>query len=71
MKPCKNAKPSMHATAKDWLGERYVLPADAGEKAANYGYFPILVRPEYPLNREELYQKLRITASMRVVTSIR
>jgi dTDP-4-amino-4,6-dideoxygalactose transaminase len=26
---------------------------------ANYGYFPILVRPEYPLNREELYRKLR------------
>lgn len=32
---------------------------DAGEKVANYAYFPILVRPEYPLNREELYQKLR------------
>ncbi len=32
---------------------------DVGEKAANYAYFPILVRPEYPLNREELYQKLR------------
>ncbi|MGA9667127.1 MAG: dTDP-4-amino-4,6-dideoxy-D-glucose aminotransferase VioA [Gallionella sp.] len=31
----------------------------AGEKAANYAYFPILVRPEYPLSREELYQKLR------------
>jgi dTDP-4-amino-4,6-dideoxygalactose transaminase len=36
----------------------HCLP-DAGEKAANYAYFPILVRPEYPLNREELYQKLR------------
>lgn len=32
---------------------------DAGEKVANYASFPILVRPEYPLNREELYQKLR------------
>lgn len=31
----------------------------AGEKVANYAYYPILVRPEYPLNREELYQKLR------------
>jgi dTDP-4-amino-4,6-dideoxygalactose transaminase len=31
---------------------------DAGEKIANYAYFPILVRPEYPLNREELYHKL-------------
>jgi dTDP-4-amino-4,6-dideoxygalactose transaminase len=33
--------------------------SDAGEKVANYAYFPILVRPEYPLNREALYQKLR------------
>lgn len=32
---------------------------NAGEKVANYCYFPILVRPEYPLTREELYQKLR------------
>jgi dTDP-4-amino-4,6-dideoxygalactose transaminase len=31
----------------------------AGEKKANYAYLPILVRPEYPLNREKLYQKLR------------
>ena len=36
----------------------HCLP-DAGEKVANYAYFPILVRPGYPLNREELYQKLR------------
>ena len=33
--------------------------SDAGEKVANHAYFPILVRPEYPLNREALYQKLR------------
>lgn len=32
---------------------------DAGETAANYAYFPILVRPEYPLIRDELYQKMR------------
>lgn len=32
---------------------------DAGEKVANYAYFPILVRPEYPMTREALYQKLR------------
>jgi len=32
---------------------------DAGEKRPNYAYFPILVRPEYPLNREELYLKFR------------
>ncbi|MBE9524433.1 MAG: dTDP-4-amino-4,6-dideoxy-D-glucose aminotransferase VioA [Chloroflexi bacterium] len=31
----------------------------ADEKEANYAYFPILVRPEYKLNREELYQKLQ------------
>jgi dTDP-4-amino-4,6-dideoxygalactose transaminase len=32
---------------------------DAREKIANYAYFPILVRPEYSLRRDELYQKLR------------
>ena len=32
---------------------------DAGKKVANYAYFPIMVRPEYPLNRDALYQKLR------------
>jgi len=32
---------------------------DAGETAANYAYFPILVRPGYPLSREALYRKLR------------
>ena len=31
----------------------------AGEKAANFGYFPILVGPEYPTDREALYRKLR------------
>ncbi len=36
----------------------HCLP-DAGEKVANYAYFPILIRPEYLLNREELYQLLR------------
>ena len=30
-----------------------------GEKVANYAYFPILVRPEYPLSRDALYQKMR------------
>lgn len=30
----------------------------AGEKAANYAYFPILVQPDYPLSRDVLYQKL-------------
>jgi len=33
--------------------------SDSGEKIANYSYFPILVRPEYPLSRDELYQRLR------------
>lgn len=33
------------------------LPAMEGR--ANYAYFPILVRPEYPLDRDALYQKLR------------
>jgi dTDP-4-amino-4,6-dideoxygalactose transaminase len=32
---------------------------DASERVANYGYFPILVEPDYPLSRDALYQKLR------------
>jgi dTDP-4-amino-4,6-dideoxygalactose transaminase len=30
----------------------------SGERVANYAYFPILVKPEYPLSRDALYQKL-------------
>jgi len=33
--------------------------SDAGTTVANYSYFPILVRPEYPLSRDALYHKLR------------
>lgn len=32
---------------------------NAGEKAANYSYFPILVQADYPLSRDALYQKLK------------
>jgi len=32
---------------------------NTGEKAANYSYFPILVEENYPLTRDELYQKLK------------
>ncbi|MCK4620869.1 MAG: DegT/DnrJ/EryC1/StrS family aminotransferase [Desulfuromonadales bacterium] len=32
---------------------------DAGEKVANYSYFPILVEADYPISRDVLYQKLR------------
>jgi dTDP-4-amino-4,6-dideoxygalactose transaminase len=31
---------------------------DSGEKIANFAYFPIMVRPGYPLVRDALYQKL-------------
>lgn len=30
-----------------------------GDEAGNYAYFPILVQPGYPLDREALYKKLR------------
>ena len=33
--------------------------ADNGETTANYAYFPVLVRPEYPLSRDQLFEKLR------------
>jgi dTDP-4-amino-4,6-dideoxygalactose transaminase len=32
---------------------------DAGEKVANYAYFPILVQPDYPISRDDLYQRLK------------
>lgn len=32
---------------------------DAGEKIANYSYFPILVESDYPISRDYLYQKLK------------
>lgn len=31
----------------------------AGEKAENYGYFPILIESEYPVNRDALYQRFK------------
>jgi dTDP-4-amino-4,6-dideoxygalactose transaminase len=30
----------------------------SGETVANYSYFPVLVRPDYPLLRDELYEQL-------------
>ena len=32
---------------------------DAGERVANYSYFPLLVEADYPLSRDALYQKLK------------
>lgn len=32
---------------------------DAGQKASNYSYFPILVESNYPLSRDDLYQKMK------------
>jgi dTDP-4-amino-4,6-dideoxygalactose transaminase len=32
---------------------------DAGEKVANYSYFPVLVGTDYPLSRDALYQRLK------------
>jgi dTDP-4-amino-4,6-dideoxygalactose transaminase len=32
---------------------------DAGETRANHAYFPILVRPDYALSRDALYQALK------------
>ena len=35
--------------------------SDTGEKVANYAYFPILLESDYPINRDDLYQKLKDT----------
>ena len=32
---------------------------DADEKVANYSYFPILVGEDYPISRDDLYQKFK------------
>lgn len=32
---------------------------DAGEKVSNYSYFPVLINPDYPITRDELYEKLK------------
>ena len=32
---------------------------DAGENIGNYSYFPILVQADYPISRDDLYQKLK------------
>ena len=32
---------------------------DAGEKVANYAYFPILVEPSFPISRDALYHRFR------------
>lgn len=32
---------------------------DAGERRANYAYFPILVEPTYPLDRDEIYHRMK------------
>jgi dTDP-4-amino-4,6-dideoxygalactose transaminase len=34
-------------------------PQDAGEKVANYSYFPILVEADNPISRDDLYQKFK------------
>ena len=31
----------------------------AGQTVANHSYFPVLVQPDHPLSRDELYQKLK------------
>lgn len=38
-------------------GIRYLQ--GSGEKTANYAYFPILVGPDYPIARDDLYQRLK------------
>ena len=35
------------------------LPLHPDSKRHNYSYFPILVEPEYPLTRDQLYQRFR------------
>ena len=40
------------------VGLDYLDPA-LGGKTPNYAYFPILVRPEYPISRDELFHRMK------------
>lgn len=41
-------------------GVKGIVCLNGGEQATtNHSYFPILVQPDYPLNRDALYQKLK------------
>jgi dTDP-4-amino-4,6-dideoxygalactose transaminase len=53
----KEIDAAYRALLKDVKGIHCVC--DAGEQVSNYSYFPILVKPDYPLSRDALYQKLR------------
>ena len=44
-------------TLKNTKGVRCI--PQAGQKIANYSYFPILINSEYPISRDELYKKLK------------
>jgi dTDP-4-amino-4,6-dideoxygalactose transaminase len=32
---------------------------NGGKQNSNYAYFPILVRPEFPISRDDLYQRMK------------
>lgn len=53
----KEIDAAYRARLKDVKGIRCLK--DAGEKVANYAYFPILIEADYPLSRDELCQKFR------------
>ncbi len=53
----KKIDSTYHELLKDVKGIRCLN--DAGEKVANYAYFPILVEAGYPISRNDLYQKLK------------
>lgn len=56
-----NKRSKIDATYREQLKDVtgiHCLP-DAGQKASNYSYFPVLVQPDYPMSRDGLYQKLK------------
>lgn len=53
----KKIDATYHEQFSDVKGIRCLPRAD--EQVQNYSYFPILVEPEYPLSRDDLYQKLK------------
>lgn len=55
---CRAEIDSLYRTQLQGVTGIHCLP-QAGQAVANYSYFPILVQPDYPISRDDLYQKLK------------
>ena len=50
-----------YRSAIDTISGLDYLPLSLGGTKPNFSYFPILVRPDYPISRDDLYNKMKAT----------